>query len=224
MQFWEFVVCYNYVLMKSELKVSESIESAIRKYCEERGFGSMNKNDFEVSIFGLLLKMQPYKGKSNYELSLLLRIPESKIKRLRYESALQNVNPNTDYKEEVYKLLETVQLRVDNNKLVFQVEDIMIKSYISSILKHNGRMLDSSFNPELVVLHLDDFQYLANEVYPEGETSRVLKEAKKLSKGVSQVPTATTKVLLVPPTLADSWRMDGHSLHKWHGVIPHTLM
>ena len=43
-------------------------------------------------------------------------------------------------------------------------------------------MLDSSFNPELVVLHLDDFQYLANEVYPEGETSRVLKEAKKLSK------------------------------------------
>lgn len=49
--------------MKSELKLSESIESAIRKYCEERGFGSMNKNDFEVSIFGLLLKCSRTKVK-----------------------------------------------------------------------------------------------------------------------------------------------------------------
>lgn len=168
--------------MKTKISITNSIESALKVYCDEYGFGSMNKNDFEVFIFGQLLQMSEYKGKSNYELSLLLHIPEAKIKRLRYESALQNVMPNTDYKGEVYKLLEKVQLRADNKRIVFQVEDVIIKSYISSVLKQNGRMLDSSFNPELIVLHLDDFQYLAKAVYSEGDISKVIKEAKKLSK------------------------------------------
>ena len=47
-------------------------------------------------------------------------------------------------------------------------------------------MLDLSFNPELIVLYLDDFQYLANEVYPKGEMDRVIKEAKKLSNASVQ--------------------------------------
>ncbi len=172
--------------MKTKIHVTDSLESVLKRYCNERGFGSLNKNDFEVAIFGLLLQMQPYKGKSNYELSLLLRIPEAKIKRLRYESALQNIDPNLDYKGEVYKLLEKVQIRADNKKIMFQVEDVMVKSYISSVLKRNGRMLDSSFNPELLVLYLDDFQYLATEVYPEKEIKKVLREAKKLSKESAQ--------------------------------------
>lgn len=172
--------------MKTKIRISDSIESALKVYCEEYGFGSMNKNDFEVFIFGQLLQMSEYKGKSNYELSLLLHIPETKIKRLRYESALRNVMPNTDYKVEVYKLLERAQLRADKKKIVFQVEDVMIKSYISSVLKQNGRMLDLSFNPELIVLYLDDFQYLANEVYPKEEMDRVMKEAKKLSNASVQ--------------------------------------
>ncbi|MGM9818080.1 MAG: hypothetical protein ACI30B_03755 [Paludibacteraceae bacterium] len=157
------------------------LDIVIQNYIK-RGFGSMTKNDFEVWIFGTLLQMQEYKGKSNYELSILLRIPETKVKRLRYESALKNVNPNTVYKEEVYKLLDKVLLRVNDKKIVFQVEDIMIKSYISSILKQNGRMLDSSFNQELIVLHIDDFQYLARAVYPNGKVEEVLKESKKLLK------------------------------------------
>ncbi len=172
--------------MKTKIRTNDSIESALKVYCEEYGFGSMNKNDFEVFIFGHLLQMAEYKGKSNYELSLLLHIPETKIKRLRYESALHNVAPNTDYRGEVYKLLENVQLRADNKRIVFQVEDVMIKSYISSVLKQNGRMLDSSFNPELIVLHLDDFQYLAEAVYPKEQINRVMKEAKKLSNASVQ--------------------------------------
>lgn len=172
--------------MRTNINITDSIKTALKIYCDERGFGTMNKNDFEVGIFGLLLQMQPYKGKSNYELSLLLRIPETKIKRLRYESALQNVDPNMDYKREVHKLFEKALLRADNKKIIFQVEDVMVKSYISSVLKRNGRMLDTSFNPELIVLHLDDFQYLAEEVYPKGEITKIIKEATELSKSSIQ--------------------------------------
>ena len=147
----------------------------------------MNKNDFEVFIFSRLLLIDRFKGKSNYELSILLHIPESKIKRLRYEAALKHADINTDYAQKVYDLLEHAQLRASDRKIVFQTEDVMIKSYISSILKKEGRLLDSSFNPELIVLHLEDFQYLAEAVYPKGESKRILAKAKKLSKSEDEI-------------------------------------
>ncbi len=164
-----------------------TIDDFVEWYCEEKGFGSMNKNDFEVFIFSRLLLIDRFKGKSNYELSILLHIPESKIKRLRYESALKHADINTNYAQKVYDLLKNAQLRTNDRKIVFQAEDIMIKSYISSILKKNGRMLDSSFNPELIVLHLDDFKYLAEAVYPNEEVQNVLDEAQKLSKSENKI-------------------------------------
>lgn len=170
------------------------METFIHQYIH-RGFGSMTKNDFEVFLFGQILLMTEYKGKSNYELSILLRIPESKVKRLRYESALRNSDPTINYRTVVYNLLDKAQLRAEDKKIVFQVEDIMIKSYISSILKKEGRMLDSSFNSELVVLRLSDFQYLAQEVYPKGEVDNVLQKAADLSKHSQDKPITWNEVL-----------------------------
>ena len=49
----------------------------------------MNKNDFEVAIFNYLItKDENFIGKSSYELSIALKIPISKIKRLKYEAEL----------------------------------------------------------------------------------------------------------------------------------------
>ena len=63
---------------------SKDLQEFISKYLE-RGFGSMNKNDFEVWIFHYLMNHQ-LQGKTNYEVSLFLKIPETKVKRLRYYS------------------------------------------------------------------------------------------------------------------------------------------
>ena len=73
--------------MKVSNRTIDTLQDFVEWYCEEKGFGSMNKNDFEVFIFSRLLQIERFKGKSNYDLSILLHIPESKIKRLRYEAA-----------------------------------------------------------------------------------------------------------------------------------------
>ncbi len=162
-----------------------TIDDIIQKYLD-RGFGSMNKNDFEVWIFGQILKMGEYRSKNNYELSVALRIPESKIKRLRYESALRNAKEGTNYKREVMTLLENAKLRNDGKKIIFQVEDILLKSYISSILKKTGRVLDSSFNQELVVVNVEDFQHLAEEIYQSKDMKKIMETAQKLTKDPSK--------------------------------------
>ena len=164
------------------LIVMTEINVIIKKYIE-KGFGSMNKNDFEVWIFGQLLKMKEYEGKNNYELSIALHIPENKIKRLRYEAALKApIKSEEEYKKDVQIILMNASLRCREKKIVFQVEDVMLKLYITSILKRDGRAIDSSFNPELVVIHTDDFQYLAQAVCSKEELKDVMNEAKKAVK------------------------------------------
>ncbi len=37
--------------MKASTKPLEKLEDFVKWYCDEVGFGSMNKNDFEVFIF-----------------------------------------------------------------------------------------------------------------------------------------------------------------------------
>ena len=63
------------------------LEKALDVYLN-RGFGSMNKNDFEVFIFSQLLDKR-FLGYNDYKISIELKIPISKIKRLRYEASLK---------------------------------------------------------------------------------------------------------------------------------------
>lgn len=63
----------------------------------ERGFGSMNKNDFEVFIFSWLIQNHSdYVNTTDNEISWQLKIPESKVKRLRYEAELKFGNNDTE--------------------------------------------------------------------------------------------------------------------------------
>ena len=58
-------------------------------------FGSMNKNDYEVELLHLLFE-NGWKNKSDFEVSVDLKIPESKVKRLRYETYLVYEVSDTD--------------------------------------------------------------------------------------------------------------------------------
>jgi hypothetical protein len=53
------------------------------------GFGLMNKNDFEVLIFDLFKSYGNLKYKSNSEVSIILQLTESKIRRFVYETELK---------------------------------------------------------------------------------------------------------------------------------------
>ena len=154
-----------------------SLNELIDSYLE-KGFGSMNKNDFEVAIFNYLItERSKYRGKNNYELSILLRIPETKVKRLRYEAALKNgSNDEETLKRRVVELLGNVIIREDGKKIIFQVEDVLLKSYISSILKKHGCSCDGSFSPEIVAINTDDYQYLLKGIYPKNEYEALMKQ------------------------------------------------
>ncbi|MBR8534647.1 hypothetical protein KDU71_03675 [Carboxylicivirga sediminis] len=165
-----------------ELFAAEFIEQY-----SNRGFGSMNKNDFEVLIFNLLRKYGDLKNKTNFEMSLDLQIPETKVRRLAYESDLKYTHmTESDIKEAFFVIVAKSKLRGDLNKIEFVIENKFIRSSIGAQLKQLGHYADSSFNSEIVRIHIESFIDLLAYYYPEKAIERIVKECKtaiKLEKG-----------------------------------------
>lgn len=126
--------------------------------CKSR-FGSMNKNDYEVAIFHLLLQGE-YEGYTDFELSKELRTPLSKIKRLRYEEYLKYPRDQDYFKKKFYHLLNTSKFNRTNDRIQFATPDKMLRLYINDLLLEDNRFADSSFNSDIVSVTPSDILYL----------------------------------------------------------------
>ena len=144
------------------MRMATSPNSFIQAYLD-RGFGSMTKNDFEVMIFAELLQTSLL-NKSNYDISVDLRIPETKVKRLRYEASLKyNILSEQDLRDKFRNAVNAAN--VENNKVIMTIEDIALIKYIDSRLKKQGKYFNTSHNNELVIVNFKDFADLLEAVY-----------------------------------------------------------
>lgn len=126
-------------------------------------FGSMNKNDYEVALFHFLLE-NGYSNKSDHFMSKLLQIPESKVKRLRYEVNLVYPKTDEDYKKMFYELLNRQSYKMTNdNKIQFAVNDKMLRLYLNDKLDEVGSFSDSSFNSNIVTISAMDLLILLSD-------------------------------------------------------------
>lgn len=139
-------------------------------------FGSMNKNDYEVALFHLMLENE-YEDKSDYYLSKLLQIPESKVKRLRYEANLVYPKSDDEYKSKFYELLNRQSYKITNdNKIQFAVNDKMLRLYLNDKLDEVGSFSDSSFNSNIVTISASDLIILLSEFENRKDALKHIKE------------------------------------------------
>lgn len=126
-------------------------------------FGSMNKNDYEVALF-YLLQENGYSDKSDHFMSKLLQIPESKVKRLRYEVNLVYPKTEDEYKKKFYDLLNRQSYKMTHdNKIQFAVNDKMLRLYLNDKLDEVGSFSDSSFNSNIVTISAMDLLILLSD-------------------------------------------------------------
>ena len=145
--------------MNIDVKQIKTGGNELLEKCFER-FGSLNKNDYEVALFHLLL-MNGYADKSDHFMSKMLQIPESKVKRLRYESYLVYPKTDEELKVEFYALLKGRSYKMTNdNKIQFVVNDKMLRLYLNDKLDEVGSFSDSSFNSNIVTISPMDMMIL----------------------------------------------------------------
>lgn len=157
------------------------INDVIDKYLD-RGFGSMNKNDFEVWIFYYLLQNR-LKGKSDNAISRELKIPKSRVTRLRYEAELKNPHSEDFYKESFYQILETrVYKTVSENRIQFSITDKALRLYLDDILERQGSYADSSFNTDIVTITAADLLILIANFEKKDDLIKKVIESRKNHK------------------------------------------
>lgn len=171
-----------------------SLSKVIQQYLG-RGFGSMNKNDFEVWIFNEWHKTQ--NNLSDYEISRKLRIPESKVKRLKYEASLKYSNEDNvdDLKMIFLEDIKIAKYKKESSKLQFVVKDKVVRQYISDLLTRDGRFLESSLTSETVHIHVDDFIYLLETLNVSIDKDTIIKEAEKKAESNHDFPTTFSDIL-----------------------------
>ena len=154
----------------------------------KRGFGSMNKNDFEVWIFNYLLE-NDFKGKKDYDISISLGIPITKVKRLRYEANLKYASHNKEnYERSFRELLKTVKFTKDGTSVKFIIEDVALRKYLEYVLKGEGYISDGSFNTEIFSMSLEAFEFLLKHFWSDKDYNDFLNQAKKaLGKDTSLI-------------------------------------
>lgn len=172
------------------------LKRAIQSYIK-RGFGSMNKNDFEVFIFNQWLSFENNKEKSDYTISRELRIPESKVKRLRYESSLvysEYENDDQRLRNEFYENLKNAKYKADSQKLYFLVPDKLVRQYINDVLENDGRYLESSLTSSSVSIYINDFIYLIEKL-KFVDRDKIVNKAKEESEGNKNFPVEWTDIV-----------------------------
>ena len=175
-------------MSKNTINNTTTMENFIKEYLK-RGFGSMTKNDFEVWIFHQLLCGQLH-GKTNREISVALRIPDSKVKRLRYEADLKWGSPDDDssYHDALVAVVKKARLINEKKQIQFVIEDTALLKYLDSRMKHANVSWDKSLNSENISIDFEQYETFCKEVLTKEyqEATDFLKEKLKYENSIAK--------------------------------------
>lgn len=164
--------------MNNSQSNNATLAGIIQEYVN-RGFGSMTKNDFEVWIFHQLLCGE-LKGKTNREISIALRIPDTKVKRLRYEADLKWGSPADDaaYHDAVVAVISKARLNKSRTQVQFVIEDTALLKYLDAKMKNANVAWDKQLNSENISIDFEQYDTFCKRVLTEeyDETIALLNE------------------------------------------------
>lgn len=137
-------------------------------------FGVLTKNDYEVLLYHLLNNFSNLKGKSLFEQSIELRIPEAKLKRLAYEAKLKHGDYNRSIILEAFlRELQKSKYTADGKNIRFAIQDKYLRAAIQAEVYKMGSFMDGSFNSDIVSINGEALVNLLKELFDD---KRLLKD------------------------------------------------
>ena len=199
---WRIIGCDRVLLynMIHEDKYSEFSKFFLNQYFG-KGFGSMNKTDIEILIFHALQQFGTIAEMSDFEVCRLLKIPESKVKRLRYESNIvYGDDSDKQLKVRLYNSLSNAKFVIDKRYIQFGIEDKFLRNWFNSKVKEINGFTDTSHNSEIIKINNKTFAEVLKKLYRVEECyNRFLFEGEDIEKleklGFDSIEKFTNKIL-----------------------------
>jgi len=145
------------------------------------GLGSLPKSEIDLLVFHLLVSSSDYSSMSNYQLAGQFKIPESKIKSMRLNSALkyENIDSNEILKRIAERIANSDQLtELQSGKVEISLENPVEQRELENFLKKQGHFAEYTLNTEVLrISPLRLFQLIvSNVVNGEREFDRIIRE------------------------------------------------
>jgi len=139
----------------------------------ENGFGSLPKREIEIYIMNLLLEDGQFINNNGdidfHEISLILKLSETKVRNLIYEVELKYRN-NNNFLEQLIELIEKQKYEVDGDKIKFSIQSPLLKQYFEyEIRKLPNSISDGSFSKNIVTISKETFEKLLISLYKDDE-------------------------------------------------------
>jgi len=149
----------------------------------ENGFESLPKREIEIYIMNLLLEDDQFINESGdidfHEISLILKLSETKVRNLIYEVELKYRN-NNNFLEQLIELIEKQKYEVDGDKIKFSIQSSLLKQYFEyEIRKLPNSISDGSFSKNIVTISKETFEKLLKSLYKDDE---------KINKFIDKLP------------------------------------
>lgn len=176
------------------LKWNKDSKDLFVKECFE-GFGKMNKNNYEVAMFHLLLQNE-LNDLSDFEISKTLKIPETKVKRLRYEVGLvYGESDETLLDGKLIELLSNSSFKLTIDRIQFSIPDRMLRLYLNDKLQKKNHFADSSFNSNIVSITAHDLDILLDQdTISKDKKKEIIKNIKeKVKESTKELPKSTSE-------------------------------
>ena len=148
----------------------------VRQAIISKGFGTLNKSDYESLLVFLLNKYDSsFSAQSTFQKSLLLKQPESKIRRLEYEGALKYGQHDIDaMRVQVKDYLENRECVFDGDFVSFNIEDKFLYNFVSAYIKEQKHYVETSFNKDIITLSRDTFaQFIEDFLITAPEAAQI---------------------------------------------------
>ena len=138
----------------------------------ENGFDFMKEKELKVYILYLLLEDGQFVNKHGdidyHEISLILKISETKVRNLVYEVELKYRN-NHNFVEQLISIIEKGKYEVVNAKVKFAVHNPLVKQYFEYEIRQLDGVSDGSFAKHIVSIRTTTFEKLLLKLYGESK-------------------------------------------------------
>ena len=143
------------------------------------GFASLSKSDIDLLFFTSLMKFGKIKNKSDYDLSKLLRITQSRVRNLKIKNALK-FDP-LDFNEIENVFLEKAKFaRLENDlkRISIPIYDPNIYIELENLIERENGFVEAQLNPKIFTIRIDQFFSLLM-VFQSIHEKKSIKEIKK---------------------------------------------
>lgn len=168
----------------------------------KNNFGSLNKTEFEELLLELLRRHSNLGNMSNFEISINLHLPESRVRSMVYRSQLKYVNYKIeDIRKQLFGQLWQGYFEIKDDMIRITIENQYVKQAVESIVKEKGGVPVGTFNKETLILSSDGFSKLLPSLFTDEEIKLISAEIRKKNAGSFET---AIKSLIKPDSIKES--------------------